>query len=279
MKSRGILFTNEEKSKENLLDIGYFRLGFYCFPFERTYPNKINRTHEYRPNTLFEDVVALYYFDVDLRSMLYRFISRIEINIRTYLIYTISNRYINNPIWFKDKTVVSTSYSDRFNSYVYTEKFKEIPVIKNHHKNHPNDKYAPAWKTLEFMTFGAIIRLYKNLRNDELKRAIAKHYGYNSTNSFENNLEALLLIRNSCAHGNVLFDLNIPKAIKNGPAGNMIDNKNKLAGVMLVIRHFLGFISRNRLHDFDCQLQQILSDGRRTDCVNDIIRKCTGLNF
>ncbi len=31
MKSRGILFTNEEKSKENLLDIGYFRLGFTVF--------------------------------------------------------------------------------------------------------------------------------------------------------------------------------------------------------------------------------------------------------
>ena len=129
------------------------------------------------------------------------------------------------------------------------------------------------------MTFGAIIRLYKNLRNDELKRDIAKYYGYNSTNSFENNLESLLLIRNSCAHGNVLFDLNIPKAIKNGPAGDMKDNKSKLAGVILVIKHFLGFISRNRLNDFDCQLQLVLSDKRRTDCVNDIIRKCSGLNF
>ena len=35
MKSRGILFTNEEKSKENLLDIGYFRLGFYCFSIRK----------------------------------------------------------------------------------------------------------------------------------------------------------------------------------------------------------------------------------------------------
>lgn len=35
---RGMVIDNVEKAKENLLDIGYFRLGFYWFPFE-------NHTH------------------------------------------------------------------------------------------------------------------------------------------------------------------------------------------------------------------------------------------
>ena len=30
---RGMVIDNVEKAKENLLDIGYFRLGFYWFPF------------------------------------------------------------------------------------------------------------------------------------------------------------------------------------------------------------------------------------------------------
>lgn len=40
LRERGIIISNEEKAKENLLDIGYFRLGFYCFPFEKDYPQK-----------------------------------------------------------------------------------------------------------------------------------------------------------------------------------------------------------------------------------------------
>lgn len=38
LKSRGMIFQDEEKAKEILLDVGYYRLGFYSFPFEKTFP-------------------------------------------------------------------------------------------------------------------------------------------------------------------------------------------------------------------------------------------------
>lgn len=31
LKSNGMIFDNEEKAKEILLDVGYYRLGFYFF--------------------------------------------------------------------------------------------------------------------------------------------------------------------------------------------------------------------------------------------------------
>lgn len=34
LKSNGMIFDNEEKAKEILLDVGYYRLGFYSFPYE-----------------------------------------------------------------------------------------------------------------------------------------------------------------------------------------------------------------------------------------------------
>ena len=37
---------DEEKAKENLLDIGYYRLGFYFFPFEVTYPQLKKRDRQ-----------------------------------------------------------------------------------------------------------------------------------------------------------------------------------------------------------------------------------------
>ena len=43
LRSRGMSIADETKAKEVLLDIGYYRLGFYWFPFEKTYPSKRNR--------------------------------------------------------------------------------------------------------------------------------------------------------------------------------------------------------------------------------------------
>ena len=87
------------KMKENLLDIGYYRLGFYCFPFEVTFPRIEKRDHKFKEGTLFENVIQLYYFDFDVRNIFLRYISRIEINFRTKLIYIASNHFRDNQIY------------------------------------------------------------------------------------------------------------------------------------------------------------------------------------
>ena len=33
LRQRGMIIDNEDKAKEVLLDVGYYRLGFYWFPF------------------------------------------------------------------------------------------------------------------------------------------------------------------------------------------------------------------------------------------------------
>jgi len=270
---------SEKKARENLLDIGYFRLGFYCFPFEVTYPKKNNRNHQHVDGTLFDDIIKLYYFDVDMRNLLSKYIYRIEINFRTYLIYTVSNKYPNSPTWFVDNGIVRNEYIARFDDLVYNDKFKDIQVIKCHHQHYINDKYAPAWKTIEYMTFGSVIRLYKNLKDDNLKKEIAKYYGYHSTKSFENNLETILLIRNSCAHSNVLFDINMPKSIKDGPAGRMNGNKNNLAGAIEIIKYMLKRVSSNRFDDMTERLNEILLSDEKSEKIKEIIKNCSGLNF
>ncbi len=86
LKERGMAIADENKAKEILFDIGYYRLGFYWFPFEIGYPNKNKRTHKFIDKTTFEDAVALYYFDNDLRNILMHYLLRIEICIRTAII-------------------------------------------------------------------------------------------------------------------------------------------------------------------------------------------------
>lgn len=93
LKDRGLIISDEEKAKEVLLDIGYYRFGSYLFPFELTYPSKTDRTHKLKNPTFFEDALDLYYFDSDLRLLLLKYITRIEINLRTFITYYVSNVY------------------------------------------------------------------------------------------------------------------------------------------------------------------------------------------
>lgn len=277
LRNRGILISNEEKAKENLLDIGYFRLGFYCFPFEKDYPYKDNRNHIYKEGTIFEDIVKLYYFDFDLRNLLMRYINRIEINFRTYLTYYVSNTYKESPTWFADPVIVSSQYANTFEVKVYNDTFKATPIIKRHHQHHINDKFAPAWKTVEFMTFGSILKLYSNLRSDIVKSKIAKYYGITSVNVFMNYMETIKVIRNTCAHGGVLFDISLPLSIKNGPAGILnVNLKNNLAGALLVISYIMRQISENRANDMEDQIRRLFDSVRHKQVLNDVLRRCSG---
>jgi abortive infection bacteriophage resistance protein len=278
LRKRGMIIFDEDKAKEMLLDIGYFRLGFYCFPFEKDYPKKDSRDHVYVTDTKFEDVVRLYYFDCDLRNMLMRYINRIEINVRTYLTYFVSNKYNESPTWFVNPSVVNIQYVNSFEKYVYDDTFRANPIIKRHHKCHINDKYAPAWKTIEFMTFGGILKLFENLKSEIVKSEIAKHYGIKSVNTFFNYMETIKVIRNTCAHGGVLFDISLPRSIANGPAGTLIGlQKRNLQGALLIIKYILKQISENRANEMEEQTKEL--QNKLTENVKNIIEKCSGYKF
>lgn len=275
LQSRGMNISDIEKAKEVLLDVGYYRLGFYWFPFEKPCNSK-RRTHEFEQGTNFDDAVKLYYFDYALRNLLLKYITRIEVNFRTYLIYKVSNQYVELPTWFASPTVVERNYINSFEHEVYTAKFKHNKVIANHHRNHINDRYAPAWKTLEFMTFGSNIALYKALTDLELKKQMALHFGITYTHVFENYIDVVRCVRNTCAHGGVLYDIALYPLIRKGPA-KIVGNENRqLYGAIKVVRYLLSKVSENRAKDFDNELADILNKYISTPALHKVIANIGG---
>ncbi len=246
LKSRGLTVINEDKAREILTDIGYYRLGFYLFPFEKTYPSLSNRTHKYIDGATFEDAVNLYYFDFDLRLMLMRYLIRIEIAFRTSLIYNLSNKYSSNPIWFVSPAIVNRTYASEFDNKVYTLEFKRNPIIHRHHQKNPNDRYAPAWKTLEYMTFGAILKLYEQLKEPEDKILIAHKFGIRQVVTFENYMHTIRQVRNLCAHGLLLYDMRLPRRINRGPARQTPQESGNIIGTLRVIIYIIRQVSSNR---------------------------------
>jgi len=267
LKSRGMtLDYSDEKVKEFLLDIGYYRLGFYWHPFE------IDKNHKFKKGTKISDIIKLYYLDVDLRNILSRYINRIEINFRTKLVYYVSNKYKDSPTWFADPTVVNSYIIDNLSKF-YNQRFvKSNKPIKKHHAKYINDKYAPAWKTIEFLTFGTILNIYKNLKDDSIKNRISESFGINNNKKFTNLMGTILFLRNSCAHGDALFDLNTSKGISVIPQIELNNDRNSIYSCIKIVYYFLGTISANRKVELENQINTIFENFEDNDNINNIIK-------
>lgn len=277
LESRGMTISDKEKAKECLLDIGYFRLGFYWFPFEKTYPRKTNRTHKFKEGTCFDYAISLYYFDFNLRTILLKYISRVEINFRTKLIYYASNRYKQDPFWYQDNKYVNKTFLEGDVMEKAMRDAAKEDVIAQDMKSH--DRHiSPAWKTMEFFSFGTTISLYDNLKEIPLKCEISRLYGIPSPNNFLSYIDTIRKLRNFCAHGKVLFDKNLPEAISNGPLGYLGNSKTQLFGAYRVLEYILGKVSQNRAQDLRREVKALFDD-MPDDIVKSIVLQNSGFQL
>ena len=279
LESRGMKFDCIEKAKEHLLDIGYYRLGFYWKPFEKGKKEK-DGNHMFYKGTKFSTVIKLYYLDVDLRHILMKAINRIEINIRTKIIYTVSNKYKESPTWFVDTKVMKDEFVNTFDRY-YTEQFKEYnKPLKRHHRKYINDRYAPAWKTLEFFSLGQILKVFFKLKNKGLKEKIALEYGIKKVYIFENYFKTMKFIRNICAHSSLLYDSNTPKEIKSNRLIKIHNNNtHSLDSSIKVILYFLSVISTTRKKELQVVIDNLFKENSEDEKIKKIIQEKIGYKF
>lgn len=88
IKEKHLQITDPAFAKTILRDIGYFSLiGGYKTPF-------INpMTRIYQNNAGFEDVFALYHFDLSLRELVFKYLCQIECKIRQLVSYTFCSKH------------------------------------------------------------------------------------------------------------------------------------------------------------------------------------------
>lgn len=205
LEKRGMTVPDAARASEMLLEIGWYRLSLYWFPFETRYPDALCATHRFVEGTTFEDALRLYAFDFNLRHALLMPLERIETAFRTFLIYSTSNRYPESPYWFADARIVTKRHADSFDRQIYQPLLKNNRDIQMHHRRFPRDRFAPAWKTLEYLPFGAICTLYDNLLDSNLRHNIAARFGFSSPEAFSKHINAVKALRNLCAHGGILY--------------------------------------------------------------------------
>lgn len=256
------------KLEEILLDIGYYRLGFYCHYY---FDKKANK---FSSDIKISDIINLYYLDIDLKYLLLKYINRIEINFRTKLIYYVSMNYKDNSRWYVDDKIMNSKSVTAFKHKVYTEKFKKDNItLKNHHINHQDDDFAPCWKVFEYLTFGAIINILSNIKDESVKQNIAYEYGIGDLDKFFRLLHTVRQVRNICAHSGVLFDYTLPLSVNSIPQIKYNKgDRNSLDASIKVIGFFIHTISQNRFNDFEYDIKTFFNERIKDPVLESVIR-------
>jgi len=168
LKQRGMLFRDEPAALHILSNISYYRLKGYWWDMQQDF-----KLHTLQPNTYFEDIVARYNFDRKLRLILFDAIERIEIALRTKMIYHLSishgSLWYLNPALFENTSITINGVAKTIHQNTIEELQKEFKrsqeiFIKDHHTRYP-DQNADSWKILEVATMGTLSKLYKNLKH------------------------------------------------------------------------------------------------------------------
>ncbi|MFP4466909.1 MAG: Abi family protein [Candidatus Goldiibacteriota bacterium] len=207
LKSRGLLFYNEDNARKAVKQINYYRLSAYCIPFE-------TRRHQFEKDVSFEDVLGLYEFDRCLRFLIDEALEVIEISLRAQISYYLARKYGAFSHEEQKNFFISRkfNYSEWLNK-VHEEIRRSNEIFIKHYKNKYNDfPVIPIWMAVEVMSFGSLSVIYHNLKRPDQK-AVAAEYclHYRVLASW---LHTFTYIRNICAHHSRLWNKELSIAME-----------------------------------------------------------------
>lgn len=198
LEGRGLIIEDRKKAEEILTHYNYYRLSGYTLT--------LRKDDKFFENVKLSDVMQIYNFDADLRSILLYILEYIEVSFRTYIGYRHSKEY--GPLGYLN----SKNFEDIERFFKFKEDFDE--AVKNNEKSeifirHHKDKYDgsfPMWVVVELLSFGTLSKLFKNLCNDTRKCICRDHYGLISEDYIGNWLQGLTILRNICAHRGRIYN-------------------------------------------------------------------------
>ena len=245
LKSRGLVISDDDKATSYLSNISFYRLRAYTFPFQdNTDPN-----HPFIQKISFEEIINLYVFDRQFRLFVLDAIEKIEISMRTQVIYQWalnhgSHWHLNGSL-FRNSVQFAKDYTR-----LQQEVDRSVETFLDHYKTkYSNPPEPPAWMSLEVSSFGLLSLIFRNLNLGAEKKAITKYYGLNDVGILESWMHSFSNIRNVCAHHSRLWNRRLTAHIKmpTNPKNPFIQNKiilpYKMYASLCCIKYVLDIIS------------------------------------
>lgn len=219
--NKGISISGSKQKKE-LLNMGYYH-GYKGYRFIRSSSHPI-------PYTDFEEIVAVYNFDQNLKAIFYPHIIAIETALKNYTIDTLVS-FGNLDLDYAFRKFLDDYKSEQVGSKEYNRKMKDRLNLKKKIHNEINYKYPgnqvithflhngdglPLWAIFEILdmgNFGLFLKCLnepiriKNSQNLKLTHASIQQDG----KLVQDIIFCLKDLRNAVAHNNVIFDCRFSK--------------------------------------------------------------------
>lgn len=278
LKSRGLIISNEPKAESYLSNISFYRLRAYTYPFQ----DNSDPNHPFTQSITFEEIINLYVFDRQFRLFVLDAIEKIEISMRTQVIYHWVLKYGShwhlNGALFRNSVQFAKDYTR-----LQQEVDRSVETFIDHYKTkYTNPLEPPAWMCLEVSSFGLLSLIFRNLKLGNEKKAITKYYGLNDVSILESWMHSFSNIRNICAHHSRLWNrrltahIKIPTHHKNPFIQNKAIYPYKIYAALCCMKYILDIISpgntfKERLLVLmkTCPLAQEKEMGFPTDWKND----------
>ena len=206
-------------------------------------------SHKYKKGASFKKVMRLYRFDKKLRLFLFNEIEKIEIAIRRAVLQVTAEMtgdpfWLTNPSYFMD--------AGKFNETmkaISSEYAKSKEDFIQHFKRTYSDPYPPAWILGELLTIGNVNAIYRNIKQNRIRKRIAKRFGL-PIDVFESWITVLAVTRNACGHHARVWNKQnaIPPAKLIRPIGAWITlptDSMRTYFDICIIKYFLDVISPN----------------------------------
>lgn len=244
------------KNKKELLNMGYYH-GYKGYRFIGHSRNKI-------PYSSFDEIVAVYEFDTNLKTILYPRIMFVETAIKNYTLNTLIGigpvdfDYVFSHLLndYKKENTGNSKYRDKMKkrlelrnkinqaiSYNYAE--KNAVISHFFHSNKP----LPLWAIFEVINLGEF-GFFLQCLNQDTRIAIAKDLGMHTTSHNQNGriVEDIIFLikelRNAVAHNSVVFDCRFKKTNPPSRLKEYLQNKTGITNIKFdnIVDYFIILI-------------------------------------
>jgi len=215
-------------------------------------PFKNPTTKSYRDGVSFQDIVALYDFDKELRELCLKYILQIERHIRSLLSYHFTQKHgALQQCYLKPANYSSIpKYSAGISRLIATldnlaNHNSDYPYINHQRKVHGN---VPLWVLINALSLGSLCKFYQYTTAD-IQTKISLNFTHVDEDQLVKYLKVLTKFRNVCAHGERLFSFNTKDDIPDTPLhqkleilkkGNMYTcGKHDLFALVISLRYLL----------------------------------------
>lgn len=273
LENRGLIFCNLSDAKEKLLNNNYYTvINGYKYLFLKKGDSE---NEQYKDGASFDEIYALYEFDCHLRSLLLKYILRIEHQLKSVISHVFAEKYCDIPFpAYLDPCYFDLAGGNKKKKDFYENLIQSINAELDHQRKNHNPMLAhyenkynniPPWILMALLSFGRVRYFYCCL-SDQEQNDIGRKFNLRPK-EMQIYLSALNIFRNSCAHDERIYNLKLI---------NRVSRKNKeynnVYAIVLILKDMLDSAT---FMSFYSELEEqisVLKNALKTVSIDEIFR-------